>query len=76
VLRQMIDEVMFDIQAMTGQEYVDEYASKKPESIPAAPPAAVPAVDLAAHAAGNGSDEAEGGERRSSADALARWNTA
>ena len=28
-LRQMIDEVMFEIRKFTGQEYVDEYANKK-----------------------------------------------
>jgi 1-acyl-sn-glycerol-3-phosphate acyltransferase len=29
VLRQIIDEVMFDIRNLSGQEYVDEYANKK-----------------------------------------------
>jgi 1-acyl-sn-glycerol-3-phosphate acyltransferase len=81
VLRHMIDEVMFEIQAMTGQEYVDEYATKKTESIPAQEPAKVVTVDVE----GNGSDAGGGngqepldGEaappRRSSADVLARWN--
>ena len=29
ILRQIIDEVMYTIRELTGQEYVDEYASKK-----------------------------------------------
>ncbi|MEZ5204944.1 MAG: lysophospholipid acyltransferase family protein [Acidimicrobiales bacterium] len=29
VLRQIIDEVMYEIREMSGQEYVDEYANKK-----------------------------------------------
>ncbi|CAN5121094.1 hypothetical protein BH20ACT3_BH20ACT3_17100 [soil metagenome] len=29
VFRQIIDEVMFDIRELSGQEYVDEYANKK-----------------------------------------------
>ena len=34
VLRQIIDEVMYEIRELTGQEYVDEYATKKAESLP------------------------------------------
>jgi 1-acyl-sn-glycerol-3-phosphate acyltransferase len=34
VLRQVIDEVMFEIRELTGQEYVDQYATKKAESLP------------------------------------------
>jgi 1-acyl-sn-glycerol-3-phosphate acyltransferase len=36
VLRQIIDEVMYEIRELTGQEYVDEYATKKAESFPSA----------------------------------------
>ncbi len=36
VLRQIIDEVMFEIRELTGQDYVDEYATKKAESFPTA----------------------------------------
>ena len=32
-LRQVIDEVMYEIREMTGQEYVNEYATKKAEGI-------------------------------------------
>lgn len=31
-LRQITDEVMFEIREMTGQEYVNHYATRKPES--------------------------------------------
>ena len=41
VYRQIIDEVMFEIRELSGQEYVDEYASKKAEAIPAQPEAHV-----------------------------------
>ena len=40
VLRQIIDEVMYEIRELSGQEYVDEYATKKkarPEAAGAAP---------------------------------------
>jgi 1-acyl-sn-glycerol-3-phosphate acyltransferase len=34
VLRRVIDEVMFEIADLTGQEYVDHYATKRPEGVP------------------------------------------
>ena len=34
VLRQIIDEVMYEIRELSGQEYVDEYASKKKRPAP------------------------------------------
>src|SRR4029079_18691049 len=34
VLRQMMDEVMFSIRELSGQEYVDAYATKKAEGLP------------------------------------------
>ncbi len=37
VLRQITDEVMYEIRNLSGQEYVDSYATKTHESIPAAP---------------------------------------
>jgi 1-acyl-sn-glycerol-3-phosphate acyltransferase len=37
VLRQVIDEVMYEIREMTGQEYRNTYATKKAEDIPAEP---------------------------------------
>src|SRR6478735_8484207 len=49
VLRQIIDEVMYEIRELSGQDYVDEYANKKkhappPEAAAPAAPAAEPAV--------------------------------
>jgi 1-acyl-sn-glycerol-3-phosphate acyltransferase len=44
VLRQIIDEVMFEIRELTGQEYVDEYATKRSESFPSAEAAHVPSL--------------------------------
>jgi 1-acyl-sn-glycerol-3-phosphate acyltransferase len=34
VLRQITDEVMFEIRELTGQDYVDTYATKKSEDVP------------------------------------------
>ncbi len=34
VLRQITDEVMYAIRSLSGQEYVDEYATKRAESLP------------------------------------------
>jgi 1-acyl-sn-glycerol-3-phosphate acyltransferase len=34
VLRQIIDEVMYDIRTLSGQEYRDSYATKKAEQLP------------------------------------------
>ncbi len=45
VLRQIIDEVMFEIRELTGQDYVDEYATKRSESFPAAAPSHVVQLD-------------------------------
>ena len=65
VPRQIIDEVMFEIRELTGQDYVDEYASKKDDGIPAAEPAQVVELDLG----GNGRD-GDRSARRSSAEVL------
>ena len=43
LLRQVTDELMYEIRELSGQEYVDEYATRSPESIPSQP-AAVPAM--------------------------------
>ncbi len=59
VLRQITDEVMFSIRELSGQEYVDTYATKRHETLPTGPavigpkPEAVPTV--AASAAGGAS---------------------
>ena len=44
VLRQIIDEVMYEIRELCGQEYVDEYATKKAESFPSAATGHVPSL--------------------------------
>jgi 1-acyl-sn-glycerol-3-phosphate acyltransferase len=36
-LREITDEVMYEIRAMTGQEYRDRYATKKAEDVPVEP---------------------------------------
>jgi 1-acyl-sn-glycerol-3-phosphate acyltransferase len=78
VLRQLTDEVMFEIRRLTGQEYVDEYASSKP-----APQAPVPVPDTTRTEPAPGREPApvvvlpnggEAGEPLSSAEVLARWS--
>jgi hypothetical protein len=71
VLRQYIDEVMFEIRELTGQEYVDTYATKKAESLPTEV-ATVPAMN---GSGGNGHRHADTldlteAPRLSSADVL------
>jgi 1-acyl-sn-glycerol-3-phosphate acyltransferase len=58
-LRQIIDEVMFEIRSLSGQDYVDTYATKKAESLP---------TDIAKLPTANGHEGAA--PRRSSADVL------
>jgi 1-acyl-sn-glycerol-3-phosphate acyltransferase len=82
VLRQIIDEVMYEIQAMTGQEYVDEYATKKaprPDEArdePAGPSAEVDTSPepVGTSTNGRGHDD-DAPPPRSSADVLARWSS-
>jgi 1-acyl-sn-glycerol-3-phosphate acyltransferase len=38
ILRELTDELMFEIRALSGQEYVDEYATRTPEALPSQPP--------------------------------------
>jgi hypothetical protein len=57
---------------MTGQEYVDEYATKRAETFPTAPQAHVNELEPSGVAATAG--PRGNGERRSSADALSRWS--
>jgi 1-acyl-sn-glycerol-3-phosphate acyltransferase len=57
VLRQIIDEVMYEIRELSGQEYVDEYATKKkaaPAATPARPTGTVDAVAAPSGAGSNG----------------------
>ncbi len=84
VLRQIIDEVMYEIRELTGQEYVDEYATKQAETFPSAAPTNVVSLGGEAAApngrAGRSSGTLDldaagsgGGGPRSSAEALSRW---
>jgi 1-acyl-sn-glycerol-3-phosphate acyltransferase len=66
LLRQITDEVMYEIREMTGQHYVDEYATKKADNYASAPEAKVAELDV--ETGGNG-------QRRSSADVLNRAGT-
>lgn len=61
-LRQITDEVMYEIRDLSGQDYVDTYATKSSEDLPSAQPTRL-APDPG-DASGNGS------ARRSSADVL------
>jgi len=72
VLRQIIDEVMYEIRELTGQEYVDEYATKKAETFPSAAPTHVVALDeVPVNGNGDGTADADAPPRRSSAEVLA-----
>lgn len=64
-LRQITDEVMFEIRSLSGQEYVDTYATKRPDDIPAAEPARIGPPAPSDEVEGNGSPA-----RRSSAEVL------
>jgi 1-acyl-sn-glycerol-3-phosphate acyltransferase len=41
VLRQLTDELMYEIRTLSGQEYIDEYATRRPDSLPSQPTAVV-----------------------------------
>ncbi len=74
-LRQMIDEVMFEIRNLSGQDYVDHYATKKDEAMPTRTAGVITSEGLSVngheHANGNGSaDGTAAPERRSSASVL------
>ncbi len=66
-LRQMIDEVMFEIRQFTGQEYVNEYANKKPQKVEVGSGRPTEGVESSSHQANKDSPNAPG---RSSVDVL------
>ena len=75
LLRQIIDEVMYEIRELSGQDYVDTYATKKPEGFDAAAASHVATVEEASAVSTNGHGTDEAPERRSSADVLAKsWS--
>jgi 1-acyl-sn-glycerol-3-phosphate acyltransferase len=41
VLRQLTDELMYEIRSLSGQDYVDEYATRRHEALPSQPTAVV-----------------------------------
>ena len=74
VLRQIADEVMYEIRVLSGQEYVNEYATKKAEVLPSATGHIATEgqsadVDLDAETADDGAN-GDAAPRRSSADVL------
>ncbi len=71
VLRQLTDELMYEIRALSGQEYVDTYATRRK---PVAPDAGTGAEADGATAGGDGADglDLEGPVARSSTEVLAR----
>jgi 1-acyl-sn-glycerol-3-phosphate acyltransferase len=60
VLRQIIDEVMYEIRELSGQEYVDEYANKKKAAAEAATGAATATDALRPAPSSNGSGAGHG----------------
>ena len=66
VLRQLTDELMFEIRELTGQTYVDDYATRRPDSLPSQPTAVVPG--------GNGHDGP--GDRTTGEPAISRATAA
>jgi 1-acyl-sn-glycerol-3-phosphate acyltransferase len=84
VLRQLIDEVMFEIRKLSGQEYVDVYANKRkadaeegPEvAVPEPEPEREPTRERILVGAGGAQDVEVHHDvevRRSSADVLSKW---
>jgi 1-acyl-sn-glycerol-3-phosphate acyltransferase len=70
IYRQIIDEVMYEIRELSGQEYVDTYATKKAESLPT-DVAQVPSIN--GHGDGRETaDLTDGAVPRSSAEVLSR----
>lgn len=70
-LRQIIDEVMFTIRELSGQEYVDEYATKHAEALPSETTQIASAPDTGASNGSSPGHREEATPRRSSADVLA-----
>ena len=45
LLRQLTDELMFEIRELSGQEYVDEYATRRHDAMPSQPTAVMPGAN-------------------------------
>ncbi len=66
VLRQLTDELMFEIRELSGQDYVDEYATRKHDALPSQPTAVIPGGD------GEASSRVTAGESLSGAAVASR----
>ncbi|CAN5734469.1 lysophospholipid acyltransferase family protein [soil metagenome] len=71
VLRQIIDEVMYEIRELSGQEYTDVYATKKADSLPAEPTYIVNEGEVGEGDSRTHLSEVPEAPRRSSAEVLA-----
>ena len=69
VLRSVTDEIMYEIMLLSGQEYVDEYASRVKGQI------AAPTGEKASHAPGSSAGAAEASTRPASSDRSAAERT-
>lgn len=70
-LRQMIDEVMFEIRNLSGQDYVDHYATKTDETMPTQTAGVITSEGMSHNGSANGaSHEGADAPRRSSASVL------
>jgi 1-acyl-sn-glycerol-3-phosphate acyltransferase len=70
VLRQLTDELMFEIRALSGQDYVDEYATRRPDALPSQPTAVVPGGEGAGHGGDGDGGAAPGPGAGTRADSL------
>ena len=74
LLRQLIDEVMFEIRKLSGQDYVDTYAGKgEPAPAPTPTPAPEPEAPAPERVPVTSDGSPPLDERASSADVLSRW---
>jgi 1-acyl-sn-glycerol-3-phosphate acyltransferase len=63
--RQVTDEVMYEIRGMTGQDYVDRYATKKPQKAEAIEPRRAGVITADGVALSNGDGSSNGANRSS-----------
>lgn len=79
ILRQLIDEVMYEIRKLSGQDYVDTYAGKSAKSQPQPQPdervreLVLPDGSVADDDGDDRDDSTTLEQRASSADVLAKW---
>ncbi len=61
-LRQITDEVMYEIRELTGQEYVDSYATREPEAMPRPTTGIIGGQRTPSDPGGNGDGRASSGQ--------------